>query len=115
MARTGFLKGRMFTLHRKNQPGFVEDFPDPAPTPQIAEKDGDLLTCGGGVTATEMMLSVIAQVCGEDFAIAVSDMCLNAPDVAIHIEQRSSIAKPSVHALHVFWPFADYVTISRIP
>lgn len=93
LARTGFLTGRTFTLHWENQPGFVEAFPDLAPTPQRVEKDGDLLTCGGGVAATEMMISVIARDYGEDFAIAVSDMCLNGPDVATRSEQRSSIAK----------------------
>jgi len=40
-----------------------------------------------------MMISIIAEDYGEDFAIAVSDMCLNGPDVAIRSEQRSSIAK----------------------
>lgn len=40
-----------------------------------------------------MMISIIAQDYGEDFAIAVSDMCLNGPDIATRTEQRSSIAK----------------------
>ena len=39
------------------------------------------------------MISVIAQDYGEDFAIAVSDMCLNGTDLAPRREQRSSIAK----------------------
>ena len=51
------------------------------------------MTSGGGVAATEMMISVIAKDYGEDFAIAVSDMCLNGPDVTTRTEQRSSIAK----------------------
>ena len=93
LARAGFLTNRAFTLHWENQPGFVEEFPDLNPTPQRFERDGSLLTCGGGVAATEMMISIIAEDYGEDFAIAVSDMCLNGPDVATRSEQRSSIAK----------------------
>ena len=93
LARAGFLTDKTFTLHWENQPGFVEAFPDLEPTPQRFERDGTLLTCGGGVAATEMMISIIAQDYGEEFAIAVSDMCLNGPDVATRSEQRSSIAK----------------------
>jgi|TARA_R110002072_G_scaffold178338_1_gene334379 transcriptional regulator GlxA family with amidase domain len=93
LARAGLLEGKKFTLHWENQPGFVEVFPDLAPTPQRFEMDGPLLTCGGGVAATEMMISIIAQDYGEDFATTVSDMCLNGPDVSTRSEQRSSIAK----------------------
>ena len=93
LARAGLLNDKRFTLHWENQPGFVEVFPELKPTPQRFERDGTLLTCGGGVAATEMMISIIAQDYGEDFAIAVSDMCLNGPDVGTRSEQRSSIAK----------------------
>lgn len=93
LARAGLLADRRFTLHWENQPGFSEVFPELIPTPQRYEKDGDLLTCGGGAAATEMMISIIAQDYGEDFAIAVSDMCLNGPDISVRNEQRSSIAK----------------------
>jgi transcriptional regulator GlxA family with amidase domain len=93
LARAGLLEGKTFTLHWENQPGFIEAFPDLTPSPQRFEKDGDFMTSGGGVAATEMMISVIAKDYGEDFAIAVSDMCLNGPDVTTRTEQRSSIAK----------------------
>lgn len=93
LARAGLLEGRTFTLHWENQPGFVETFPQLEPSRHRVERDGDLLTCGGGVAATEMMVSVIARDYGEDFAIAVSDMCLNGPDIGTRREQRSSIAK----------------------
>ena len=93
LARAGLLKDKAFTLHWENQPGFVETFAELVPTSQRYERDGDLLTCGGGVAATEMMISIIAEDYGDDFALAVSDMCLNGPDVATRNEQRSSIAK----------------------
>ncbi len=92
LARAGLLDGKKFTLHWENQPGFVETFPDLEPSSRRFERDGNLLTCGGGVAATEMMVSVIARDYGDDFAIAVSDMCLNGPDIATRKEQRSSIA-----------------------
>ena len=93
LARAGLLDGKRFTLHWENQPGFLETFPELSPTQHRFERDGNLLTCGGGVAATEMMISIIAQDYGEDFAIAVSDMCLNGPDITTRAEQRSSIAK----------------------
>ena len=92
LARAGLLENKKFTLHWENQPGFSEVFPELIPTPQRFERDGDLLTCGGGAAATEMMVSIIAQDYGEDFAIAVSDMCLNGPEINSRSEQRSSIA-----------------------
>jgi len=92
LARAGLLERKNFTLHWENQPAFSEVFPELAPTPQRFERDGDLLTCGGGAAATEMMVSIIAQDYGEDFAIAVSDMCLNGPEFNIRNAQRSSIA-----------------------
>lgn len=93
LARAGLLKDRQFTLHWENQPGFIEAFPNLTPTLRRFEADGTLLTCGGGAASTEMMISIIAQNYGEDFAIAVSDMCLNTADLAPAREQRSSIAK----------------------
>ena len=93
LARAGLLAGKQFTLHWENQPGFTEAFPDLVPTSRRFERDADLLTCGGGAAATEMMIAIIAQDYGEDFAIAVSDMCLNGPDIGKRSEQRSSIAK----------------------
>lgn len=93
LARAGVLGNRRFTLHWENQPGFFEVFPELMPTSHRFERDGDLLTCGGGVASTEMMLSIIAEDYGQEFAIVVSDMCLNAPDILTRSEQRSSIAK----------------------
>ncbi len=93
LARAGLIGDKHFTLHWENQPGFSEAFPDLAPTKRRFEADGDLLTCGGGAAATEMMIALIAQDYGDDFAVAVSDMCLNGTDLAPHREQRSSIAK----------------------
>ncbi|MDD9743894.1 MULTISPECIES: GlxA family transcriptional regulator [Marinovum] len=93
LARAGLLDGKRFTLHWENQPGFTEAFPDLEPSSTRVERDGTLLTCGGGSAATDMMVDIIAADYGRDFAIAVADMCLNAPAPAPDREQRSSIAK----------------------
>lgn len=93
LARAGFLRDRRFTLHWENQPGFAEVFPDLTPTRSRYEIDGDLMTCGGGSAATDMIVAMITEDYGRDFAVAVSDMCLNPPDLDRQRDQRSSIGK----------------------
>jgi len=93
LARAGLLKEKRFTLHWENQPGFMEAFPSLNPTGNRFERDGNLLTCGGGAAAAGMMISIIAEDYGDDFAVAVSDMCLNGSDISLRSAQRSSIAK----------------------
>jgi transcriptional regulator GlxA family with amidase domain len=92
LARAGLLKDQSFTLHWENQPGFVEKFPTLAPTANRFEIDGDFWTCGGGAAAAEMMLAIIQRDYGRDFAVVVSDMCLNGGDFEARTTQRSSFA-----------------------
>lgn len=93
LARAGLLAGRRFTLHWENQPGFIEAFPDLKPSRSRVEVDAGLLTCCGGSASTEMMLQIIKEDYGADFAIAVSDMCLNSQAPSLDREQRSSIGR----------------------
>ena len=93
LARAGLLEDRIFTMHWENQPGFLERFPELQPSSKRFEIDGDLWTCGGGAAATEMMLSVIQSDFGRDFAIVVSDMCLNRGELEPRTAQRSSLAR----------------------
>ncbi|MCB6176627.1 GlxA family transcriptional regulator [Rhodobacter sp. Har01] len=92
LAKAGLVAGRRFTLHWENQPGFVETFPDQTPTASRFETDGRLMTCGGGAASTDMMLSVIADEHGADFAAMVSEMCLRTVMPGVDPEQRSSLA-----------------------
>lgn len=92
LARAGLVEGRRFTLHWENQPGFVETFPGHIPTLNRFEVDGRLMTCGGGAASTDMMLSVIAEDHGSDFAAMVSEMCLRTVMLGVEPEQRSSVA-----------------------
>lgn len=93
LAQAGLLADRKFTLHWENQPSFVEVYPDLIPTGRRFEVDGTLWTSGGGAAATEMMLAMIAQDYGRDFAVVVSDRCLNGGEFEPRSSQRSSIAR----------------------
>lgn len=92
LARAGLLQGQRFTLHWENQPGFVEAFPDLYPTVNRFESDARILTCGGGAASTDMMLRIIADDHGPDFAAMVSEMCLRTVLPGVEAGQRSSVA-----------------------
>ena len=92
LAKAGLLEGRRFTLHWENQPGFVETFPALIPSINRFEVDGRLMTCGGGAASTDMMLSIIAEDHGSEFAAMVSEMCLRTVMLGVEPEQRSSVA-----------------------
>ncbi len=77
LAKIGLLNNRRFTLHWENQPAFVELFPELEPTENLYEIDNDLMTCGGGSAATDMMLDMIEREHGQDLAVVVSDMCIH--------------------------------------
>ena len=91
LAKAGLVNGRRFTLHWENQPGFVETFPNLAPTLNRFETDDKLLTCGGGAASTDMMVSIIAEDHGGSFAAMVSEMCLRTVMPGVKAEQRSSL------------------------
>lgn len=92
LAKAGLLERRRFTLHWENQPGFLETFPELAPTLNRFETDERLLTCGGGAASTDMMISLIAKDHGVAFAAMVSEMCLHSVMSGVKAEQRSSLA-----------------------
>lgn len=92
LARAGLLTGKRFTMHWENQPGFNEEFPDLIPSRSRVERDGTLLTCSGGSASTEMMLDIIRDDYGHEFAVTVADMCLDDPPGAPERDQRTSIA-----------------------
>ncbi|WP_298934772.1 GlxA family transcriptional regulator [uncultured Ruegeria sp.] len=78
LAQAGALTGRRFTLHWENQPAFLEHFNDLEPSANLYEIDNDLMTCGGGNAATDLMLDMIESDFGKDLAIIVSDMCIHS-------------------------------------
>lgn len=92
LAKAGLLDHARFTLHWENQPAFCEDFPDLAPTPAMFEIAPKLMTCGGGAASTDMMISLIAQDHGAEFAAMVSEMCLRKVMVGVDAAQRSALS-----------------------
>ncbi|MEB8386314.1 GlxA family transcriptional regulator [Rhodobacteraceae bacterium KMM 6894] len=90
LAKAGLLAGRRFTLHWENQPAFMERFPDLVPSPNLYEVDGDLMTAAGGSASTDLMLSVIEDDFGSEFAQVVSDMCLHGRSHSDHAPQKTS-------------------------
>ncbi|WP_170765062.1 GlxA family transcriptional regulator [Ruegeria lacuscaerulensis] len=77
LAKAGVLSGKRFTLHWENHPAFVEHFVDLEPSANLYEIDNELMTCGGGNAATDMMLDMIESDFGNDLAVIVSDMCIH--------------------------------------
>ncbi len=77
LAAAGTLRAQRFTLHWENQPGFGEIHPNLTPSKNLYEMDKGLLTCGGGGSATDMMLDQIEQDHSKQLAIMVADMCLH--------------------------------------
>lgn len=92
LAEAGLLTNRAFTLHWENQPAFCEEFPALTPSANRFEVSGQVMTCGGGAAATDMMLSLIAEDHGAEFSAMVSEMCLRKVMVGIEKEQRSSMS-----------------------
>ncbi|MCG7574382.1 GlxA family transcriptional regulator [Phaeobacter sp. CNT1-3] len=90
LARAGLLKDRRFTLHWENQLGLMEEFPDLEPTSALYEVDGRIMTCGGGNSSLDMMLTLIEQRHGADLAIMVADMCIHLRSGAQTAPQRSA-------------------------
>ncbi len=77
LAKSGALTGKRFTLHWENHPAFVEHFDSLTPSANLYEIDEDLMTCGGGNAAIDMMLDMIESDFGKDLAVIVSDMCIH--------------------------------------
>lgn len=72
LARARLLDGYRFTIHWEHLPAFTEDFPDLRPTRGLYAIDRDRLTCGGGLSALDMMHEMIEHDFGTPLANAVS-------------------------------------------
>lgn len=92
LAQAGNLYDQKFTLHWENQPAFLEYFPDLEPTQNLYENDKNLITCGGGNAATDMMLDIIETEHGNDLAVIVADMCIHARSNNRQSSQKSGYA-----------------------
>ena len=92
LAKAGIIGPSKFTLHWENQPGFIETFPDLLPTQSLFEIEENLITCGGGSAATDMMLHLIEESLGQEVAIVVADMCIHKRASGQKAPQKSSLS-----------------------
>lgn len=92
LARAGLLQDRHFTLHWENQPAFEELFPNLPFTNQIYCRDGQIMTCGGGDAAIDLLVSLIEEHYGTGLATRVAEMCLHGMPRRENNQQRLSIA-----------------------
>ena len=92
LARAGILKGKDFTLHWENMPPFRESFPDLEPLDQLYAIDDRIVTCGGGSSATDLMLRLISERFGPILSHSVLNMCLHPVHRSEEEAQQSSRA-----------------------
>lgn len=90
LARAGLLEGRRCTIHWENRAAFAEEFEGVEITNRVYEIDGDRLTCAGGAAAADMMLALIGDEHGPDFARLVADQMIVGSMRGAAEEQRLS-------------------------
>lgn len=76
LAEAGILRGRRFTLHWENIPGFCAAYPDLQPLERSTCRDTRLITCAGGIAAAEMSVTLVSDHCGPELGQAAMNMCL---------------------------------------
>jgi transcriptional regulator GlxA family with amidase domain len=106
LARAGILDGYRFTIHWEHLPAFTEDFPDLEPTRGLYAIDRDRLTCGGGLSALDMMHEMIKCDFGAPIANAVSRWFLQTEvrsgDRPQRLEAPARFAGSNSHLRKVF-------------
>lgn len=79
LAKAGLLDGRRCTIHWENAPSLAEEFPDLDISDHIYDIDRGRYTCAGGAAASDMMLQIVSDVCGETLSGQVADQLIHAP------------------------------------
>ncbi|MGB0959584.1 MAG: GlxA family transcriptional regulator [Halocynthiibacter sp.] len=92
LAKAGVLNGQNFTLHWENQAAFSEEFPDLTPSMNLIETTPSVLTTAGGSSSTDLMLNLIEEDYGAEFALVVADMCLHSRSHQREITQKSPVS-----------------------
>ncbi len=77
LAAAGLLDGRRATLHWDELDSFAERFPEVDVSPDRVVHDGDILSCGGGTTAFEFMLDLIARHHGPMLRLEVAALFMH--------------------------------------
>lgn len=93
LAAAGLLSARAFTIHWEHAAAFAEAFADLAPKRARTVFDRDRITCGGGIAALDMAISLIRAELGPAFARRVSDWFLHVETTAAEGAQRATPAE----------------------
>lgn len=91
LAKAGLLDGKRATIHWENQDGFLEEFEDVKLTKSVFVIDGNRLSTAGGTASIDLMLKLIADDHGEDFANTVADQLIYSAIRTDQDTQRLSI------------------------
>ncbi|MDE3123744.1 MAG: GlxA family transcriptional regulator [Paracoccaceae bacterium] len=91
LAKAGLLDGKRATIHWENQDGFLEEFEDVKLTKSVFVIDGKRLSTAGGTASIDLMLKLIADEHGEDFANTVADQLIYSAIRTDQDTQRLSI------------------------
>lgn len=83
LAAAGLLEGRCATLHWDELDQFAETFPEVEARPERTVIDGDILSCGGGTTALELMLDLIGQHHGPMLRLEVAALFMHGERPAL--------------------------------
>lgn len=78
LAKAGLLAGHRCTIHWEHAPSFQETFPDISLTRSLFEIDADRITCSGGISALDLMITLITRDHGRELAAAVGDWFLHS-------------------------------------
>jgi|TARA_R110002072_G_scaffold38138_6_gene110521 transcriptional regulator GlxA family with amidase domain len=93
LAQAGLMTGRRYTTHWEYAPALLEAFPDTDLQRARYVLDGNRITCGGGIAVLDMMVALIAERLGRDFARRVSDWFLHTHLDRPAGSQRASTAE----------------------
>ena len=91
LAKAGLLDGKRATIHWENQDGFSEEFEEVKLTKSVFVIDGNRLSTAGGTASIDLILKLIANDQGEDFANTVADQLIYSAIRTDQDTQRLSI------------------------
>lgn len=90
LAAAGLLDGRRATLHWDELDRFAEQFPEVEVRSERMVKEGDILSCGGGTTAFELVLALIEQHHGPMLRLEVAALFMHGERPATDQSPRLS-------------------------
>lgn len=100
MAQAGLLDGGKATIHWAELTAFEEEFDTVEVLPDRVVQDGNRVTCGGAMTAFDLLLDLMAATHGEALRLDVSDFFLHrssdAPRDRLYRQRMSPMVKASI-------------------